>query len=175
MPKLPNQGADEEPRQPLNATERLAEGWEPAAPTFGLDGLPGFEMKRLLPVIEHPPSPTLCSYGPCENFHEMEVQLDAATPMDGTGGEIRGVTVRTCYPAPGIEWDVTMPVWKCNRFAPEHANTYAALKARDEFGVDLAAWRKGELERREAETKAIQEMMDEPEPEAQKIDIVDPY
>lgn len=116
----------------------LQEGFEPSPVTLAADGMP------VLPPIRAPlpPRPRLCEAGPCQNYHRLEIQLEATDPrpelvrirldkpMPGAQSTPQGTVYQApaafhtevhhyCYPTTGIEMELgAMPVVHCNRWDP---------------------------------------------------------
>lgn len=112
-------------------TSRFLAGWEPAVfPPRGADGLIPAPPPRPLPVLEHP---SLCEAGPCRHYHRVSALMDAAEPIDGSGGSSHEQTTRACYPAPGVELELgEAPITRCSRWEPD--NEQARLDSiRDAF------------------------------------------
>lgn len=102
--------------QQIVPTQRLVEGFSPSPLPPLVDGAPQLEPAPTDPLPLAPIS--LCELGPCINFHRMVTRIDAQGPLDG--GEVNHTMVtRTCYPAPGVEADLSgHPVRDCNRYLP---------------------------------------------------------
>jgi hypothetical protein len=112
-------------------TSRFLAGWEPAVlPARGPDGMIPAPPPSKLPVIE---PPRLCEAGPCRHYHRVESLLDAQGPMDGSGDPAHTQVTRACYPAVGIELELSeTPVLRCSRWEPD--NEQARLDGlRDQF------------------------------------------
>src|SRR5512138_3192379 len=117
----------------------LQDGFEASAmPPIGPDGAPQIPPQRASP----PARPSLCSAGPCRNYHRLVTQVDAENPRavrlpivlpEGTPGaqQTDGGTVyrappvfhvethHYCYPSPGIEMPLgALPVVECTRWEP---------------------------------------------------------
>jgi hypothetical protein len=112
--------ADGEKDPPLGFADRLSEQFvasqmPPVAPDGGLLLEPA--ALDPLPAAEG----SLCSIGPCRNFHELVLSIDAQEPLgEETGVRAHRNTVRTCYPSPGIEADLgEETVYECNRWDPQ--------------------------------------------------------
>lgn len=103
---------------PISSNDALEAGFVPAGlPPRALDG--GLELSPApvsLPVIQ---PMTLCELGPCRNHHRLVQKIDAQTPLDGTAAPIATAVIRTCYPSPGIEYDLTgEPIKECSLWNP---------------------------------------------------------
>lgn len=81
---------------------------------------------------------SLCELGPCRNLHVLTQKMDAERPLDGSPAPVVVITSRTCYPSPGIEYDLTAePVKDCSRWEPISADDGARLeRARQKMMVD---------------------------------------
>lgn len=67
-----------------------------------------------------PEPPSLCRQGPCANYHELRLRMDAATPMDGSDAPMHSQLTRACYPTAGIEIELDdAPVFQCSRWTPD--------------------------------------------------------
>lgn len=118
--------------------DELQEGFEVSPlPPMAPDGAP-----VLAPLVSRPPPrPSLCQAGPCVNYHQFAVQLDAEDPMPVTvpgnlpeSAYTQRVATGTvyhapracheqihhyCYPTAGVEMRLgDMPVTACNRWVP---------------------------------------------------------
>ena len=112
-------------------TSRFLAGWEPAVfPARGPDGLIPAPPPSRLPALEHP---SLCEAGPCRHYHRVACLMDAAEPLDGSGGTAHEQVTRACYPAPGVELELgEAPITRCSRWEPD--NEQARLDSiRDSF------------------------------------------
>lgn|GEM_PF-6951278 len=112
-------------------TSRFLAGWEPTVfPARGPDGLIPAPPPSRLPALEHP---SLCEAGPCRHYHRVVCLMDAAEPLDGSGGTAHEQVTRACYPAPGVELELgEAPITRCSRWEPD--NEQARLDSiRDSF------------------------------------------
>lgn len=123
--------ADGEKDPPLGFANRLSESFvasqmPPVAPDGGLL----LEPASVDPLPEAEES--LCAIGPCRNYHELVLSLDAQEPLGEETGERRHRnTVRTCYPSPGIEADLgEETVYQCNRWDPHDDSFVSARELR---------------------------------------------
>lgn len=123
----------------VDPNDDLQDGLEPSvSPPMAADG--GLQFSPIRDPL--PQRPRLCEAGPCKNYHQLSVQMDAARPHtrrlpivlpEGTPGAavIQGGTAYTspatyhvqvshyCYPTSGVEMILgDLPVTKCNRWAP---------------------------------------------------------
>lgn len=148
----------------ITPDERLTEGWEPSpSPVMGPGGHIQMPPRRRLTVLD---PPTLCAQGPCVHYHELDILVDAATDLDGSGvGRDHHQIVKTCYPTPGIEIDLNgTPVFECLYWEPlspsvvTRRQTNRTKFARSQPGKDYAkalkAW-KAEQKRVEDEAVAV--------------------
>ena len=89
-----------------------------ASPPRAADGGPELSPAPVsLPVIQ---PMSLCELGPCRNLHVLTQKMEIQEPMDGSPAPFHTVTIRTCYPSPGIEYDLTAePVKSCSKWFPE--------------------------------------------------------
>lgn len=104
---------------PVSYADRMAEGFTPTSmPPLGPDGAPVFTPASLepLPLV----ADSLCQLGPCRYYHELVTSFDAQEPLgEETGAPRYRNTVRTCYPAVGIEADLGEGViYDCNFWDP---------------------------------------------------------
>lgn len=115
----------------IDPGDRLTEGWQPSpGPTIGPDGQISMPPRRKLPVLG---PPALCTIGPCAHYHEATVVIDSAEALDGADTADHTQTIKTCYPAPGIEFDLNgAPVTRCNLWEGVHPEVIAARKVRME-------------------------------------------
>ncbi len=136
--------------------DELQEGFEVGpVPGVGPDGAPELPPMRAAP----PPRPRLCEAGPCQNYHRLEIQIDAEDPRAQTvpvslpgvsravpvpGGSVYQApaafhteTHHYCYPAVGIEMVLgSLPVVRCNRWSPMVAGEWDPKEtAREHFAV----------------------------------------
>lgn len=133
-------------------TSRLAAEFVPSpVPAIGPDGAPSLEPAPLEPLQVLPIS--LCTLGPCKNFHSLLSKIDATEPIDGSSGGIHLQPMRACYPAPGVEIELTAPIRECNRWAPLSSGELAERLERD------TRWQRLNLE----ETVAYSKSWDQPE------------
>lgn len=181
MPKHPDDPPREE-KKAITQLDRLQEGWEPAPIVINpTDGMPGIKAADLINDEGERP-PTLCEHGQCVRYHEVEMQMDVAQPMDGSLGDLKGYVVRSCYPVSGVEFALTTPIWRCNRFEPNDAakqrhgteNRFGgtidatAADVVAGFRTVLEAWRDKELRRREEEARQLElALSDEPPPDGE--------
>lgn len=103
---------------PISTTDALEAGLElGASPPRAADGGPELSPAPVsLPVIQ---PMSLCDLGPCRNLHVLTQKMEVQAPMDGSPEPLHTVTIRTCYPAPGIEYDLTsQPVKECSKWDP---------------------------------------------------------
>lgn len=103
---------------PISTTDALEAGLELGkSPPRAADGGPELSPAPVsLPVIQ---PMSLCDLGPCRNLHVLTQKINAERPLDGSPAPVHTVTSRTCYPSPGIEYDLTSePVKECSRWAP---------------------------------------------------------
>lgn len=92
-------------------------GVGPTPPTqVGPDGAPIFTPAPMTPIPREPVS--LCMLGPCVRYHELAAKIDAQEPQDGSAAPAYAMAIRTCYPTPGIEIDLSTPVKHCNLWEP---------------------------------------------------------
>jgi len=111
---------------PINPTARMTANFSPAPLPPIQDGAPQLEPAPVEPLPISPIS--LCELGPCANFHRLVSKVDAQDPLDGSSGEVRVTVTRTCYPSPGIEFDLSgQPVKECNRHDPVDGFGYAPV------------------------------------------------
>ena len=114
---------------PISSRDAIEGGFVPSelpprAPDGGLELAPA---PVSLPVIQ---PISLCTLGPCRNLHVLTQRIDAQQPLDGSPAPTRVVTSHTCYPAPGIEYDLTSePVKECSRWSPITINDRDATDA----------------------------------------------
>lgn len=120
---------------PIAPRDALESGFSPSlTPPRAADG--GLELEPApvrLPVIQ---PKSLCELGPCRNLHVIVQKLDAERPLDGSPAPIHVTTSHTCYPSPGIEYDLTSePVKECNRWDPTVHDDESARsdRRRDDF------------------------------------------
>jgi hypothetical protein len=103
---------------PIQSRDALEAGFVPSdlpprAPDGGLELTPA---PVKLPVIQ---PMSLCELGPCRRYHRLVQKIDAQAPLDGSEAPIATSVVRTCYPSPGIEYDLTgEPVKECSLWSP---------------------------------------------------------
>lgn len=114
---------------PISSRDALDAGFVPSdLPPRAADGglkLPPAPVR--LPIVQ---PISLCSLGPCRNLHVLTQKVDAQAPLDGGPAPIHVSTVFTCYPSPGIEYDLTSePVKECNRWAPITVSERDTLEA----------------------------------------------
>lgn len=124
----------------IDPTDRLVSGFGGSpSPPVAPDGGPHLEPAPLgLPVIAPIPR---CELGPCRNFHRMTTKVDAQDPLDGER-ILHTVITRTCYPAPGIEFDVSeAPVRECSRWEPVTQGERNALLERRRGWTSIGAFR----------------------------------
>lgn len=106
---------------------------------------------RRLTVLD---PPALCTMGPCAHYHEASVVIDSAEARDGSETSDHTQTVKTCYPHPGVEFDLNgAPVINCNLWDPPDHDDIEFLKKRrrqekhmlspdgQKFIKDLNDWR----------------------------------
>lgn len=106
---------------------------------------------RRLTVLD---PPALCTMGPCAHYHEASVVIDSAEARDGSETSDHTQTIKTCYPHPGIEFDLNgAPVTNCNLWDPPDEldvetfkkrrlkEAFMASPAGEQFKRDLAEWR----------------------------------
>lgn len=150
----------------IDPQERLSDGWEPApGPPLGPDlSLPP---SPKLPILG-PEAPTLCRQGPCIHYHELQTQLDAAKPIDGSAAAEFRHTIRTCYPHSGIEMPLDeTPVFQCNLWLPADATVegrrrtkaatdYLLSEPGKQYQAELAEWEAGQRRLRD-ESAAVQD------------------
>lgn len=89
-----------------------------------------------LPVAseERPPPISLCEMGPCAHYHVIRTKVDAQEPQDGSAAPIFTIPTRTCYPASGIECDLTdTPVKECNLWLPNADLVQVRIRERERF------------------------------------------
>lgn len=135
----------------IDPKDRLEGDWEPSdvpdlrpdAPAVAPPTL------RVLPRA----APSLCQQGPCRNYHEVVLELDAQQPLDHSDASSKGHRVRTCYPSSGIEMPLDAPVFECNRWDPDEGfalelrrDAFMRTEAGITYTADLDAW-KGDQER----------------------------
>jgi len=100
----------------IDPTARLTDGFQPSQIPAGPDGIPSpipVRRSSSLEVIN------LCSLGPCSHYHELATKVDSQDPLDGSPGGVYVNITRTCYPAPGIEIDVSEhQVRRCSIWEP---------------------------------------------------------
>lgn len=132
--------ADGEKDPPLGFANRLSESFvasqmPPVAPDGGLL----LEPASVDPLPEAEES--LCAIGPCRNYHELVLSLDAQEPLGEETGERRHRnTVRTCYPSPGIEADLgEETVYQCNRWDPHDDSFVLARDVRRSAAMERRA------------------------------------
>lgn len=122
---------------PISTTDALEAGLELGkSPPRAADGGPELSPAPVsLPVIQ---PMSLCELGPCRNLHVLTQKIDAQRALDGSEGALHVATVRTCYPAIGIEYDLTSePVKECSRWFPETTDSHVdRSRARDEATID---------------------------------------
>lgn len=107
-------------------TSRLAAEFVPSpVPAIGPDGAPSLEPAPIEPLRVLPIS--LCTMGPCRNFHSLLSKIDATEPIDGSSGGVHLQPMRACYPAPGVEIELTAPIKECNRWSPMSSGELAEL------------------------------------------------
>ncbi len=108
----------------------------PSLPTVGA-GVPTPQPER-----EHV---NLCQLGPCAHYHELQTKLDAQDPLDGSDAAVFIQTSRTCYPSPGIEFDINeAPVKTCSLWDPGVPGAHDAMESRRAawLGRNLDKWKK---------------------------------
>lgn len=154
MPKLPNDESKDSNDGPGDLNDRMGAGWAPSQLAAGPGNVPQWPKNALLPVISGEPAPRLCLVGPCNHYHRMRLIMNVQTPIDGSVGSVAKETIETCYPAKGVEMDLTgVQVAECNRWDPPGSSLAEgqahALKAI--YESDYAAWEK----RREEEDDSI--------------------
>lgn len=104
-------------------TDRFVDEFVPAnSPPAAADGGPELEPAPTGPLPIAPIS--LCTMGPCANYHELRTELDAQQPTDGSKIRLPLFTSRGCYPSDGIEIELTgdANVYDCNRWTPLSGN-----------------------------------------------------
>jgi hypothetical protein len=112
----------------IDPTERLSETFRASPIDAGPDGMTA--PVPVTPPSEHALVP-ICQLGPCVRYHEIRTRFDAQEPEDGSGGPIYTHPTRTCYPAAGIEIDITEhPVRDCNLWEPRIDVLEARLRHR---------------------------------------------
>lgn len=121
----------------IDPTERLIEGFAPASLAIGPDG-------TVAPIAVKPESRLatipICQLGPCSHYHEIVTRMDAQEPEDGTPGEVFVKRTRTCYPASGIEMDITAnPPCKCSLWMPRTDFAATTERIRAEYKTNHAA------------------------------------
>lgn len=153
--------------------DRLSDGWEPSRlPPIAPDGR-GPPPPKLRVLAPEPP--TLCRQGPCRHYHEMQILLDTAKPLDGSDSPDRRYTVRTCYPAYGREIDLNdTPVFECNLWDPidstfgpygvlaDRRKQYQASKAGQQYRSALNQWLAEQKAKRELEDAELEAQADAP-------------
>lgn len=146
----------------ITPDERLTEGWDPSpSPVMGPGGQIIMPRVRRLAVID---PPSLCAQGPCVHYHELDVLVDAAEDLDGSGvGRDHHQIIKACYPTPGIEIDLNgTPVFECGFWEPlspsvlTRKQTNRIKFAKSQPGKDYAkaikAWR---AEQKRIEDEAV--------------------
>ena len=112
----------------INPTDRFSETFKAAPVGGGVDVVP---VLPVTPASDHALIP-ICQLGPCVRYHEIRTKFEAAEPEDGTPGTVYTHPTRTCYPAPGIEIDVTEhPVRNCNLWEPRIDVAESRLRYRE--------------------------------------------
>lgn len=157
----------------INPDDRLTEGWEASpSPFMGPNGEVGLPHKRLR-LLPDPPS--LCTQGPCVNYHEIKAMVEAAEPTDGSStGKEHTQLIKTCYPNEGIEVDLNgAPVFECSLWSPikpsiQRAqgvarNAHLKTPAGKVYLKTLAAWR---AENKRLEDEAVAQASEEAAAEA---------
>jgi len=154
----------------LSPRDGLQEGFDLAAPThIGPDGGPVMAP----PVTRSPPRPSLCSAGPCVNYHRLEIQVEAEDPkaqlvpirLPAGTPRTEAVPLGTlvhhpatfhtavhhyCYPSPGIEIELgDVPVVTCN------LHRGGSLEDLEKYLLAVAEWEAARA--REAEQAAAAE------------------
>ncbi len=113
---------------PISSNDALEAGFVPAGlPPRAQDG--GLELTPApvsLPVIQ---PMTLCELGPCRHHHRLVQKIDAQAPLDGSEAPIVTAVIRTCYPSPGIEYDLTgEPIKECSLWSPMSEDEAIAVR-----------------------------------------------
>lgn len=129
---------------PVDTRDALEAGFVPSElPPKAADG--GLELTPApvrLPIVQ---PISLCELGPCRRLHVMEQKIDAQAPLDGTEAPIATMTIRTCYPSAGIEYDLTgEPIKACNRWDPPMGSsnyTHGLSQYSEEYLRFLESWK----------------------------------
>lgn len=132
MPKFP--GDDQHENDDDDDDEPMTAGG------IELGGAHGF-----LPVVHDRP-PALCDFG-CVNFHEVKALVDQMAPVDGSEADVRYATIRTCYPAPGIEFPLDQVVTECNRYTSGNTESVNSYRAAFELWLRSSAEKEAKLQR----------------------------
>jgi hypothetical protein len=114
-------------------TDRLIENFEGSPmPPVKADGSLDLTPAPTTPITAEPIS--RCQLGPCFHYHELTSRMDAQQPIDGSKTHLPVFVSRTCYPTPGIEFDLTEPVKDCSLWYPmDKADRAATDRRRGNF------------------------------------------
>lgn len=142
----------------IDPNERVSGGFQPSPlPPVAPDGGLALEPAPTEPLEVAPIA--LCSIGPCARHHELVTKINAQEALDGSAGRVHLQVIRTCYPAPGIEVDLSeTPVRQCSLWKPPLTTGDTPRDAReletarryhrvcDEYKAFIASWQGAKLE-----------------------------
>lgn len=128
---------------PIAPVDALSAGFStspipPRAHDGGLELEPAPVSLRVIQPI------SICELGPCRNYHRLAQKIDAERPIDGSEAPVYVAITKTCYPSPGIEYDLTgEPVKECSRWAPMSDALRLELDESRVGWSEIGAWRDG--------------------------------